>query len=105
MFVLELEKAMTNRKTRSVCPPADEAEYVDSLVSSGAYASASEVVRAGLQALQEREEAINHWLQNDVIPVYDSMQRNPDRAIPGREMAAALDSHHAERLKSNKGGT
>ena len=49
---------MTHRESRTVPLPAEEAEYVDSLVASGAYASATEVVRAGLQALQEREAAI-----------------------------------------------
>jgi antitoxin ParD1/3/4 len=48
---------MTNRETRTVPLPAEEAEYADSLVASGAYGSASELVRAGLQALQEREAA------------------------------------------------
>jgi len=96
------ERLMTNREIRTVPLPTEEAKYVDSLVASGAYASASEVVRAALQALQEREAAIDRWLQDEVVPVYDAMQRDPDRAISGREVTAALDSHHAERLKSSK---
>ncbi len=95
---------MTNREIRTVPLAAEEATYVDSLVASGAYASASEVVCAGLQALQEREAAIDRWLQEEVVPVYDAMQRDPHRAISGREVAAALDAHHAERLKSRKRG-
>jgi antitoxin ParD1/3/4 len=95
---------MTNRETRTVPLPAEQAEYVDSLVASGAYTSASEVVCAGLQALQERNAAIDRWLQNEVAPVYDAMQRDPHRAISDREMTAALQAHHAERLKSSKGG-
>ena len=95
---------MTNRETRTVPLAAEEAEYVDSLVASGAYASASDVVRAGLQALQEREAAIDRWLQDEVVPVYDAMERDPHRAISGREVTAALDAHHAERLKSSKRG-
>jgi antitoxin ParD1/3/4 len=99
------ERAVTNRKTRTVPLPAEEAEYVDALVAAGAYASASEVVRAGLQALQDCEAAIDRWVEDEVIPVYDLMQRDPNRAISGREMAAALDSHHAKRLKRSKRGT
>jgi antitoxin ParD1/3/4 len=76
---------MPDRETRTVPLPAEEAKYVDSLVASGAYASASEVVRAGLQALQAREAAIDRWLQDEVVPVYDAMQRDPNRAISGRE--------------------
>ena len=96
---------MTHRERRTVPLPAEHAEYVDSLVAAGAYASASEVVRAGLQALQEREAAIDKWLEDEVVPVYDAMQRDPHRAVPAREVTAALDSHHAERLKSRKRGT
>jgi antitoxin ParD1/3/4 len=95
---------MTDRKTRTVPLPADEAEYIDTLVASGAYPSASEVVRAGLHALQEREEAIERWLRDEVVPVYDAMQRNPDRAISGDEMTAALEARHTERLKKRKRG-
>lgn len=35
--------------------PAEQASYIDALVASGAYATASEVVRAGLRALKERD--------------------------------------------------
>jgi antitoxin ParD1/3/4 len=95
---------MTDRKTRTVPLPAEEAEYVDSLIASGAYPSASEVVRAGLHALQERDEAIDRWLRDEVVPVYDSMQRDPDRAISGAEMTAAVEARHDERLKKRKRG-
>jgi antitoxin ParD1/3/4 len=74
---------MTDRETRTVLLPAAEAKYVDSLVASGAYASASEVVRAGLRALQEREAAIDRWLEDEVVPVYDAMQRDPARTLRG----------------------
>ena len=96
---------MTHRERRTVPVPAEEGRVRRLLVASGAYASASEVVRASLQALQEREAAIEGWLQEEVLPVYDAMQRDPHRAISGREVTAALDAHHAERLKSSKRGT
>ena len=41
------------RRTFSL--PAAQAAYIDAKVSSGSYASASEVVRAGLRALEERD--------------------------------------------------
>lgn len=95
---------MTDRETRTVPLPAEAAEYIDSLVASGAYPSASEVVRAGLHALQDRDEAIERWLRDEVVPVYDSMQRDPDRAVSGDEMIAAYEARHAERLKKRERG-
>jgi antitoxin ParD1/3/4 len=95
---------MADRETRTVPLPREEASYVDSLVASGAYPSASEVVRAGLHALQEREASIDRWLREEVVPVYDAMQRDPARAVSGNEVLAALDARHAERLKSRKRG-
>jgi hypothetical protein len=41
-------------------------------------------------------------LQDEVAPVYDAMQRDPDRAISGCAVTAALDAHHAKRLKSSR---
>lgn len=38
--------------------PAEQTGYIDTLVASGTYASGSEVVRAGLRALQERDAAV-----------------------------------------------
>lgn len=95
---------MTDREARTVPLPAAEANYVDSLVASGAYASASEVVRAGLRALQEREAAIDRWLEDEVVPVYDAMQSEPARALSADNVAAAIEARHAKRLKSRKRG-
>ena len=75
--------AATARRTISL--PAEHAAYVDAQVASGEYASASEVVRAGLRALQERDAAIERWLREEVAPTYDAMKADPTRAIPLEE--------------------
>lgn len=84
---------------RTVSLPAEQSSYVDQLVASGSYASASEVVRAGLRALQERDAAVERWLREDVAPVYDAMQADSGRAIPAADVFASLRAHHADRLK------
>lgn len=83
---------------------AEQARYIDALVASGAYASASEVVDAGLRALQERDASRERWLREDVVPVYDAMQREPGRAVSSNEVLAAISARLAERLKRPKRG-
>jgi len=90
---------MPTIEKRTISLPHAQASYIDSLVETGSYASASEVVRAGLRALQERDAAVERWLRNEVIPVYDAMQADPGRGIPAERVKAALRARHADRLK------
>ncbi|MGH7121867.1 MAG: ribbon-helix-helix domain-containing protein [Acetobacteraceae bacterium] len=67
------------------------------------YASASEVVRAGLRALQERDAAIARWLSAEVAPTYDAMQAHPARAIPTSPVLKNFCAHHTKRLNAKRG--
>ena len=84
---------------RTISLPPAQARYIDSLVETGTYASASEVVRAGLRALRERDAAVERWLKEDVVPVYDAMVADPGRALSADKVTAAMRAHHAEHLK------
>ena len=81
-------------------PAAGPGRYIDTLVETGTYASASEVVRAGLRALQERDAAVERWLQaktssRSTMPCW----RIPGRALTADQVTAAMRAHHADRLK------
>ncbi|TCS11969.1 type II toxin-antitoxin system ParD family antitoxin [Caulobacter sp. BK020] len=89
--------SVVNKRTVSL--PAEQSSYVDQLVASGSYASASEVVRAGLRALQERDAAVERWLREDVASAYDAIQADPGRGIPATDVFASIRAHHANRLK------
>jgi antitoxin ParD1/3/4 len=97
------DPTMSSAEKRTFSLPVEQASYIDSLVASGAYASASEVVRAGLRALQERDAAVERWLREDVVPVYDAMQADPARGIPAEQVVAAIRARHAEHLKGKRG--
>ena len=85
---------MSSTQKRTVSLPEEHASYIDRMVASGAFASASEVVRAGLRALQEREEAVDRWLREEVAPVYDAMRDDPARALPADDVFDGIRSHH-----------
>lgn len=95
---------MTSLKKREFMLPAEQASYIDKLVASGTYATDSEVVRAGLAALQEREAVVDQWLQREVVPVYDAMEADPARGLSADEVTAAIRARHAKRLKTKKRG-
>ena len=87
---------MSSISKRTVSLPEEHAAYIDQMVASGAFASASEVVRAGLRALQEREAAVDRWLREEVAPVYDAMQADPNRGIPASQVFDELRKRHAD---------
>lgn len=94
---------MSAVETRTVSLPVEQATYIDSLVADGRYASANEVVQAGLEALQDFDEEVEHWLRTEVAPTYDAIQADSGSAIPMKEVFNGLRARRAERLKSKHG--
>ena len=91
---------MSTIEKRTISLPAEHTAFIDAKVASGAYASVSEVVRAGLRALRERDEAVERWLRDEVAPpVYDAMAVDPNRGIPAETVFADIKARHAERLR------
>ena len=84
---------------RTFSLPAGHAKFIDAKVASGTYASGSEVVRAGLRALQERDAAVERWLREEVAPVYDAMKADPARGIPAKKVFADIRVRHESRRK------
>ncbi len=89
---------MAGSEKRSFSLPSEQARYIDDLVRSGSYASSSEVIRAGLRALQERDRAVERWLEQDVVPVVAAMRADPARALSADTVFDEIRALHADRL-------
>ena len=92
---------MRSTQQFSVTLPNEMAQMVKIKVSSGEYASESEVIRDGLRALQARDKAVENWLRQEVAPAYDAMKANPSR---GRSVADVRISLAAEHKRATKAG-
>ena len=90
---------MSNVQKRTFSLPVEHADFIDKLVASGAYASGSEVIRAGLRALQERDAAVERWLKEEVAPVYDAVKADPSRLIPAEKALAEVRRVIAQKVK------
>ena len=84
---------------RTISLPGDQAASIDAKVSAGDYASASEVVRAGIPALKERDEPVGRWLQHQAAQSFDAMKADPARSVSVDDAFASVRARHAERVK------
>jgi antitoxin ParD1/3/4 len=71
-------------------------DRVDARVNSGAYSSASEVVRAGLRALDRGEEALNEIWRRKIQEALD----DPRPDVPAEEVFERLERKARIRLKA-----
>lgn len=71
---------------------------VEDRVKSGEYASASDVLRAGLRALDREERALEAVIRQRVREALD----NPDPPLTHEQVFGELRAHHAKRMKAAK---
>src|SRR4029077_5901811 len=93
--------SMRNTQSLSITLPHDMAQMVKDKVASGTYASESEVIRDGLRALQARDAAIELWLRESVVPVFDRVASGAEKLVDANEVFSGLESRYRTR-KSKK---
>ena len=92
---------MRNSQSLSITLQHDMAQMVKDKVASGSYASESEVIRDGLRALQARDAAIDRWLHETVVPVFDRVARGDEKLIDADDVFPGLEARYRTR-KSKK---
>jgi antitoxin ParD1/3/4 len=89
---------MTRRHNRPISVTlGDLHDSVQARVKSGSYSSASEVVRAGLRALDREDAALNEWVRRRI----EEAMKDPSPAIPARTVFKRLRAHSA-RMRAKK---
>lgn len=93
---------MTRVSKRTFSLPIEQAAYIDAKVETGAYASSSEVIRAGLRALQERDAAVERWLRDEVAPAYDAIRASPGRKLSATSVFAEVRARYGPKKKARR---
>jgi len=76
--------------------PDEVANLVRAKVSSGEYASESDIVQDGLESLFGHDAALESWLTDTVGPAYDRLQTQPERAVNVEHVRARIQSLRQE---------
>ena len=88
---------MTATQQFNITLPRDIAEAVEEKIKSGAYSSASEVMRDGVRALIERDAAVERWLREDVIAGHDEYMADPSKGVPAEDVLNRIKARRAAR--------
>ena len=70
--------------------PKEMADAVKDKVRSGEYATESEVIRDGLRALLARDQAVEKWLRDTVVPAAEALRADPGQALTADEVREHL---------------
>jgi len=79
--------------------PVTMAELVHRKVASGEFADESAVISESLELLQDREEGIERWLREEVVPACLEMEADPSSDMSSSELLASLETARGERQK------
>ncbi|MBZ5762276.1 type II toxin-antitoxin system ParD family antitoxin [Rhizobium sp. VS19-DR104.2] len=82
---------MRTTQPLTITLPLEMAQMVKAKVTSGEYATESEVIRDGLRTLAARDAAVEKWLSEEVVPTYDRYKANPNRTVGMDEAFEGFD--------------
>lgn len=77
-------------------------ERIDAEMASGRFSNREAVILEGLDALSQRDEDLEQWLREDVLPTIEAMRKNPGSAVPIDEARRQLHAHLDDRLSLRK---
>lgn len=87
---------MRTTQQMSITLPNEMAAQVKARVASGEYASESEVIREGLRALMARDNAVEKWLREEVVPEWEALQSGETKCLSSSEVRSRLSAVYAK---------
>lgn len=84
---------MRTTQPLTITLPLEMAQMVKDKVSSGEYATESEVIRDGLRTLAARDAAVERWLRDQVVPTIADARQKPDRLLTAKQVKKNLMDH------------
>jgi Arc/MetJ-type ribon-helix-helix transcriptional regulator len=88
---------MNKRHEFNVTLPADLTEKVEGWVNAGTYQSVTDAISDGVRMLAEREEAVEKWLQDEVVPAYDAFIESGEQPIDADDILPRIHARRARR--------
>ena len=79
----------------SITLPLDMAAAVERKVRSGRYASVSDVMREGVRALLDQEDALERWLREEVVAGHREHLADPSKAVPADDILDRIKARRA----------
>lgn len=84
---------MRANRSLSVTLPDEMVRMVEAKVASGEYASESEVVRDGLNALATRAAGAEPWLEDEIVAAYDDAIGTGNATLSARDAWARIEAY------------
>jgi len=85
---------MRTTQALTITLPYDMLEMVKAKVTSGEYATESEVIRDGLRTLQARDAAVEKWLREEIVKSYDECEADATLGVPAEQVMARIRSQY-----------
>ena len=87
---------MKPKQLLNITLPNEMAEAIKTKAQAGEYATEGEVIREGLLALLNCDQAIESWLKKEVGAAQDALNTNQSRALTADQVRARLAAENAK---------